>query len=692
MRDPELLISFPVPDNSIRSSLSFYSAPSTAHLTRITSTVGIWLAVAILLVTIPGVILALLVRRASKTPRNKALAAIDSGSRDHYGYITRGVPLPRGIRLLRTVNAPILDGAPEVVGRRVRWNNERDIPLESPGWIQMAETFKAFGMTFETGDNLIFGDDKSFGMGQSIGHNYPRLPISPSWISALGLAGRFGVRPDDGKWPKRLLTDHHTTVGSNDTVSGRLPSYQWDDFEEPLPDWARDDATKPPAMHDFDMMARTRLAGLVGVIRFGYWPDSHISFTGHEPDEIGGNLNDTLDVASLFWLAVGCLPLEDGRISGFDNVVQEITTEPTNLPGDLGFMPGPPIVSSKGRSKKKSGKRHRNGKVNIKASYLGELVTFAKAQAEVPRLYRLSATNKRVDALSNLAALVGAETAATHALSLEELQISPEEMLELIADSRETYVPCHRIWIRLTRKMERHEILGGSWFLLRGDAQLLALALIELPICPHGVLMYKQQMSLLRELLEGTQELLPRLLTQIGRHLALFRLEPAETSSLEAAMLELLACLTSFKYTRAFGAALSSLDDLIGSVRNMPSRSIQVVVQAVVLTSREFRDLVVQSLRSIEDCMSTSLFVDMTNSTLDMEVILGTMKKFPVDLGVLLPELTPEEKLVRWQIPYTYMLLLTLRAALKSAYLRTSLDSQPLFDLVLGMDDLGYVQ
>ncbi|KJX94944.1 hypothetical protein TI39_contig4149g00015 [Zymoseptoria brevis] len=559
-----------------------------------------------LLVTVPGVILALLVRRASKTPRDKALAAIDSGSPDHYGYITREVFLPRRIRLLRKVNAPILDGAPELVCRRMRWNNERDITLEAPGWIQMAEALKAFGMTFETRDSLVFDCDNSFGMGHRIGHNDPRLPISPSWIFALGLAGRFGVRPDDGKWPKQLLADHHTPFGSDDTVPGRLPAYQWDDFEEPFPDWARNDATNPPAMPDFDMMTRARLAGLVGSVRFGDWPDSHISFTGHGPDEIGANLIDTLDVAILFWLAVGCLPMQYGRVIGLDNIVQEVTTEPVHLPVDLGSVPGGPFASSKGRRKKNPGKRHRNGTENIKASYLGALVTFTNdniaskvAHAEVPHLYRLSATNNRVDALSNLAALVGAETAATHALSLEELQTSPEEMSELIADSGET---------------------------------------------------------------------------------------------LEAAMLELLVCITPFKYTRAFGAALSSLDDLIGSVRNMPSRILQVVVQAVVLTSREFRDLIVQSLRIIEDCMPTSLFIDIMNSPFDMEAILGTMKKFPVDLGILLPELTSEEKLVRWQIPYTYVLLLTLRAALKSAYLRASLDSQPLFNLVPGMDDVGYVQ
>jgi hypothetical protein len=83
---------------------SFISSPND-----ITSTIATWATVAVALGGVAG---PLLVCRASRTAGNVAITALDAGTAENGGFISKGFRFRLGIRLLRRVNAPTLSKTP----------------------------------------------------------------------------------------------------------------------------------------------------------------------------------------------------------------------------------------------------------------------------------------------------------------------------------------------------------------------------------------------------------------------------------------------------------------------------------------------------------------------------------------------------------------------------------------------------
>jgi hypothetical protein len=86
----------------------------------IASTIGTWATVAVALVALGGVAGPLLVWRASRTARNVAITALDAGTAENGGFISKGFRFSPGIRLLRRVNAPALSKTPRFTEWTIR--------------------------------------------------------------------------------------------------------------------------------------------------------------------------------------------------------------------------------------------------------------------------------------------------------------------------------------------------------------------------------------------------------------------------------------------------------------------------------------------------------------------------------------------------------------------------------------------
>lgn len=679
--------------------------------TDLAGAIGTWVAVGLAMVALLGVLAPFLVWRASRTDRSKALIALDAGLADSGGYVSKGLKIRHDIRLFQRVEAPILSRSPNVARKVLVWDAATRLPSrESAGWVQFSKVAISYGLMFRTGDVL------------TVDKRATKLPVSRAWIFVIGLVGRFAHRRDGGKWPKHRPKGIRSErappgrrIASAATTPARNFAKSTAGWMTGLQDWAGDNGGASGRF--------TPLSGLCGTLEYKnarmsdnatageYRAEDNFSFRAHEDAEIGDNISEQLGIHDLFWLSVGCLPMSDGRVLSLENVqALPHDLDPGISDSDVKAVNWAGVESSAATSGVHfaddfvlySTLRNPFGTpaemssaayvtpVGLDPQITGNTTgSYQSTNKNTPRRFRMSFTDDRVEDLVGLAELVGAETAETRALGLEEVATSPDEVAIMNLDASSTYVPCQRTYVRLTPKLEKGKV-SSAWFLERQDAQLLSRALVELPICMHGVLMYKAKGAVCRRMLAAASQLLPRMLARIGSDIALLTLDAAAQIYLENAIWDMLRCITPFKYTRTFAAILLRLDEALKEACT-EDPMVQMVVQVITQTNAEFRDLTSQSVRNIKECLSLTVTLDMTSSTLNVVSAMGMVQKFPVDIDVLFTNPTAIDRSKDIVIPYKSVLLLVTKATLKSAYLETCLDSEPLFSCVMGMDEVAFV-
>jgi hypothetical protein len=479
----------------------------------------------------------LLVWQASKTARNQALAALDSGLADSNGFVTKGVRFGRDIRLFRRVRAPDLRHTPKLHGRKPLWDLLATLPTkESAGWVQLGAALQAYKFPFDQGDCLILRDGRSV------------LNVSRIWLVIIGLVGRFGRRKDQGKWPTKRPrgVQFGQAVPGLRLGNGHNPKPRIDRISTPAPDDFRN-WTYERGMHH----GSSGLHGLTGTMRQS-WNNTGLEFQLHPQHDVGQLSEEVLDVAALFWLAVGCLPsfdnntvysLEDvqyqtadheSEVDDDDESGDPLMMAPPNrrdsfgpqahfhdpqshmpagaIPVDPFPYPPPPPVFHQDRAEQTypSYFHSNNNPVDDRRPARSQ----HKLASDTPRMLHFSMTYERAENLFDLAEAVGAEATQTRTMSLAETTITADELVALQDDLKRTFVPCDRPWIRLVRPT-RKDTTQAAFFLIRADAQMIARALLQLPICAQGYLIYRARGSLCRRMLVDCCELLPRLLSSM---------------------------------------------------------------------------------------------------------------------------------------------------------------------------------
>lgn len=676
--------------------------------TDLAGAIGTWVAVGVALIALLGVVAPLLVWRASRTERSRALAALDAGLAESSGFVTRGLRFGPNIRLFQRVRAPVLSAAPEIARKTIQWKAAdpqiegqwRQPSAESTSWVQLGHVLRSYGLAFRTADVLVIED------------GYAVLPVSRDWIFVLGLVGRFGHRSDQGKWPRRRPRGTHfrQTPAGYGIQGSRPPTPGW---MTSRPRWADED---DELMHLEDN-SKLKIFGLIGELRVSLGRYSAtlkrrtgralIFFSAHEPREVGDLGREAYRVDQLFWLSVGSLPMGDGRVLSLEDpqpvqAAEDSESEASSDNQVMGWeaMNKSPAVHFDIQHDRAQYRRRRPEQSTAVSPMF--ILTPSGADPledggepmrrlwDGPRMFRMAATEARAETLLSIAEIVGAEDESVKTFSLEEVPVQEKDVSALKTDAHRTYVPHDRPWVRLTTA-EEFGSASSAWFLGREDAQLLARALLELPVCAQGALMYRSTTSGCRRLLVGASEILPRLLARIGNELTILALEPRESQQLGSCMWNMMTCMTPFKYTRMFSLALFELDHRLDAICQ-DELVVQMAVQAVTLTNPEFRDLISQSTRNIKDCMPSSLILDLESSTLNVVSVMGMVQKFPVDIDVLIDNPAMIDRTANKRIPYRNAILLVLKASLKSAYLQTSVDSQPLYQMVLEIDEIAHAQ
>lgn len=173
--------------------------------------IGTWIAAAIAIAALVGVVGPYIALQASLSDRNRAMNAVQDFSGK---YVTRGYRVARGMRVFRRIRVPNLapsyitnepEKTPLVPLAAVRgfWTlRARDYQPFNTGWAKLAELIEAYRVHEEGSNdavNLAMPTDGTL----EIVNSKTAFVVSKHWILLLGLLGRYGKRSDKGVLYKR---------------------------------------------------------------------------------------------------------------------------------------------------------------------------------------------------------------------------------------------------------------------------------------------------------------------------------------------------------------------------------------------------------------------------------------------------------------------------------------------------------
>ena len=534
---------------------------------------------------------------------------------------------------------------------------------------------------------------------------------------------------DMGKIPKRIRRG----IKSKQAIPGSSVSRSPDPRrgnEDNVPGWMTSRPRWAESAYDDDDEVHIhghnhkRFHGIIGALcaRSSYSSGSDcVHLDTHELDEIGDIGSEKLRLDQLFWLAVGCITFMDGRVFSLENVQSiaiedEEDEEPeqedededghsSNYRNSYAQAPKSPTVVHWEDDTAYRPRYHQSRQYSWDHQHVSP-TSYIPVVAETPRSalkyttgvrgFKFSPTEQRNESFYEIVQALKVEQPSTVVMSLEEIALSAEERAQLDNFANATYPPCDSEWVRLSEADKSRSTASSSWFLKRSDAQVLAQGLLTLPICQKGYLFGAAQSSLCRTFLCSAAPNIPHLLTYLIFYFDHLQIPPESKQSLQDAMKALLKHMQKFEYSRSFMTAIHETDEALRRVLP-PNEKVVVGIGVLTFSNQEFRDLINLSVRRLPQSIQQSVQIDLTNPALVVKAVFGAEQRFPIDLAALFPEHSTSTATDTMSGPnavgvsFTHLVLIVLKASLRSAFLKTSLNSLPLFEQFAKMDEVVYV-
>ncbi|KAF1974203.1 hypothetical protein BU23DRAFT_567711 [Bimuria novae-zelandiae CBS 107.79] len=173
------------------------------------SMIRTWVAAALAIIALFGVVGPWLVWRNLRSERNLALTTVNYRSSK---FVSKGIRIKDRAYALKKVTVPYLSEPPKLRGFARKEGPIPDIPSRT-GWIALLETMDALSLPQPKGGELIFKDRDTW------------LPVHKLWLLVLGLLARSGDRDDRGQAIARTFEnasrlDHDHLGDSNDGLAG----------------------------------------------------------------------------------------------------------------------------------------------------------------------------------------------------------------------------------------------------------------------------------------------------------------------------------------------------------------------------------------------------------------------------------------------------------------------------------------
>lgn len=711
--------------------------------TDLVSVIGTWAAVGLALIALVGIVAPILVWKATLSERNQALNSLQESGAETFGYIGSGLWTGRKVRIFRTVRAPLLRKEPILpttdAGKAVSMefiqaggtqaNQGVAQPSESSAdWVQFGSVIEAYGIHVAKGDDFL------------LERSHVWMPVHTSWLLLVGIAGRFGQWHDKGRLPSAIARGTASTQASVRApgmimMRGQRAQRQQADrhrrqrFDiEPRRDgkWTADPYQRSNAPWD-DARDRRSTNGITYLPLYGltgtlYTPSTgslgyaegenqdHVYFSRHKPGRVGTLGADAVGVDWLFWLAVGCIPTEIGNILCLADVQDvpiipetpriPLSTARTPMPAaprnvhfedsvsDSSDYDEPPVPSDASRA------RLRRPDYVTPVMYVpqqqGDPTATTSVDPGRPRAFEFGLCNTRLDTLSDFADIVRADV-NVQVLSLREVALTTAEMHTIALDDDGSFIARNSKWLRLG---SGHT---SPRFLRRCDGQATAIALLILPLSPHGYLISGER-SLCKNMLCEAAAALPQLLTRTMWSIddAFGHLDSVVKDNLSFAMQDFHQLTQPYvKLTRLYFEALFKLDMALDEATKPTSAKDHIVNLAlgcVMITSAEIRSLISQSARLLAEGFDGKIAVDLDAGLIKVPTVLNFLAEFPVDLDeVVPPDVQDADKTGTVQVPLPRVMLVCQRAALRSAMLDNALDSKPLFEAVARLNHVVYM-
>ncbi|KAK5739645.1 hypothetical protein LTR17_005129 [Elasticomyces elasticus] len=465
-----------------------------------------------------------------------------------------------------------------------------------------------------------------------------------SWV-ALGID--LAVRSNQARIGYGIVTGITRTANGRNSPDIRQMMHDADSprtWKRETPNWSGTDSDDSSVV----------LSGVIGIMRLDPANYPQVVFELHTTVEAGEFfLDETLSIDELFWLSVGCIPTSGESVFSLEDVVQvpeaQSPTAPRETPAFSPFLLAPWDLA-----------------LHHPAAYVPQplpLNQHAVPEVEiVPMLFRFTAVQDRDESLSSVAATFGAEDNNTKALSLQEVEIVPEDLDEIKVDAGRTYVRSERAWIRLRHNLESS--LCDRWFLDRESAEQLARALDDLPLCAMGYLVHRPRHPACRQLLVEGTVYMPLLLIRISREVEALDLDVDRRTLLTESMFLMWKGTKDFEYTREFSAEINLPDKCLAGCITA-SIQVQRAIQILAIINPEFRDIICSSAQRIADCIHSNTLIDYVAGTVNVRTFMGIMQKFPMHLVQLADE--PPRAGLPSNVTVTYpdTLLLVLKASVR---------------------------
>ena len=586
--------------------------------TNLAGVIGTWVAVSLALIALFGVVTPILLMRRARSERHIALSSIDDESKE---YVHPGIKIPFLPAIARTIHVPNLQAPPKLASQVLghddtSLNEKRSVTA----WIMFARTLKAYSIIQDPTGKLRIHRFQSW------------LPVHRLWILVVGLLGRYGHRPDRG----RLI---------NAPASGRIDQRDLETFDP------------------------TALYGITGVLRYRdseYSRDlgqgfGQIYFSSHDNETRGSLKPDSVPLAVLFWLCMGCVPLLDGRV--FD-----ISRQPHEQEYKTRTQRGRQLTTLP---------RYRFQPIKT-TSPSSRILSWAQTLlGELPELWSLC---KYTDTI-------------------------PEERVDIervSGDSDREGVSSP--WVK-TDSLDVEQYFREPSLLWRTDVQCLAFGILKMPWSPRGCLFDVRRGDFCRILLCSASLSLSTLLRAsrdiywisnssiidrtelIGSVEEVLPLCPSPLTPISSRALLGISPLSHSIFSRDLHETLYDFEKVLDRAYTPGFDSMAIGV--IFITSRVFRNFVKDTLKEEPDTHSNILTVDPSSECLTINAP-GKYEnmRFALDFHAVFNETLPPDTV---SFTLEKVLSAALRACVRSVVFQHSLDSTDLLEFVGNMGDVVHV-
>ena len=603
----------------------------------VASVIGSWVAAIIAIVALVGIIGRILIWRASRTERHRALAAVSNDN--NYDFISRGIHAGPGIWLLQRVKVPLLHTAPVTIDESFVLNVDAVKESTSPAtWVNLGNLIRAYGIVYSRGDNLKIYQARTF------------LPVHKLWLLAIGLAGRYGERKDKGKFRSESRVVRTST-----------------------PRGARD--SRPVILSARESMSRDRgqsitsqLFGVTGSLTMismrNETSHSCLEFTPASRSDIGQMQPETLSPKVIFMLASGFMPMAGDRFFSL--------AESSFESDDLSSSESEPVERVYRKSRSRPWPPH-----NDDIEYVRE--------HRIIEAYRLFPASERDSNLISMARQFKAENADV--LVLGAVRRSTSLSSELQQYDEMTYVPADSSWIRVSSTD-----IARQAYIARADAQEMAHSLLDLKWHPESYMLGTLARSIGMRLLTRTASRFGRIAHRVREGISKIGIGAREQTRLGGALEPAMRKVEKgVGPDRTTAAIFYKLDRILEELGQHGDRLIiDRMVGILMITNEEFQELFYQSLRHLQQATNSTIEVDTRAATISIPSAFGVLQTFTLDLDKVYPDQQRGHDPL--SVPYSAIVIAALKSCTRSQMLQDCFDAGPLIEFVQDCSDLILVQ